>query len=238
MQLSAVKGIEKQMRTSDIPYVRNPARYYPPVALEEMSLKEIVDKHIKTCAKANGQVSVCSHCLSQCQQGKRALELVSGNKAVEEPVPLFDGKTMLELARQQNEERRAKMEKAEEIKPRKVSRKDWYEEAKASGDPVQWIMDNLGLSRTKAQNKIYQYRYYLKTKGATRVENVAPETEVKVPQAFDSKLETLRSMKEQHEKMMTYYLENYQEEEKIVKDLEAKIDVLCKAMDIMSEKGD
>lgn len=220
------------MRTSDIAYVRNPARYYPPVSLEEMSLKEIVDKHIRTCAKANGQVSICSHCVSPCREGKRALELVSGDKQVETEVPLFDGKTMLELARQQNAERRAQMEVKEE-KPKKIHWKNWYEEAKASGDAVKWVMENMGLPKAKALNKIYQYRYYMKTKGSAPVEQPMQE-EPKPTFTFDDKLAALMKEQEEHQKEMLRYKELYEQEERLVASYKEKIDVLCKAMDIIN----
>ena len=46
------------MRKYDIPYVPNgPVNYYPAKSLQEMTLVEIKKKYIKTCAKANGDVS-------------------------------------------------------------------------------------------------------------------------------------------------------------------------------------
>ena len=32
----------------------------------------------------------------------------------------------------------------------------WYEESLASGDQVKWLMDKMGISKTKAKKKIYQ----------------------------------------------------------------------------------
>lgn len=60
------------MRKYDIPYVQNVAGSHPfPIKeLEDMSLEEIVQKHIKTCGKANGNVAICSQCKSPCKQGK------------------------------------------------------------------------------------------------------------------------------------------------------------------------
>jgi len=156
------------MRSYDVAYVKNgPYNPYPVVPLQEMTLEEIKKKYIKMCAKANGDVSVCSKCQTPCPEGKRAIQLIANNVYPDPPVPLYGGKTLIERAREDNMKRRAELEKAEkekkeaEQKPKrkKVAIEDWFNKAMATDDPIQWIMDNLHVSKTKAKQKIYDYRY-------------------------------------------------------------------------------
>ena len=96
------------MRKSDIAYVPNgPLHYYPVKALEEMTFEEIVKKYLRTCAKANGKVEICSQCKSPCKEGKRAIQLLANQVYNDPPIPLYGGKTLIERAREENMKRRA-----------------------------------------------------------------------------------------------------------------------------------
>lgn len=183
------------MRKYDIPYVQNVAGSHPfPIKeLEDMSLEEIVQKHIKTCGKANGNVAICSQCKSPCKQGKRAIQLLANQVYDDPPIPLYGGKTLIERAKEENMKRRQEMEKSnmsslakaiKEVKEaekteKKATRKkldlgeNWWEESLASGDQVKWIMDRTNLSKTQAKKKIYQHEWY---KNKVKEENKAENT--------------------------------------------------------------
>lgn len=136
------------MRKYDIPYVRRgPATFSIPKPLEKLSLEEIKNKYIKTCGKANGRISYCSNeCKMQCEEGKKAIEMS------EYQIPLYDGKTLLEKAREENAKRKEK-------KRSYIRHDGWWEESLAYGDQVEWLMTNLGIPRNKAKQKIYQYKW-------------------------------------------------------------------------------
>lgn len=113
------------MRTFDIPYVKQPAKTYPPpVELKDMSLGEIKKIHISTCAKANGDVSKCSKCNTPCDPGKRAIQLVANQVYNDPPVPLYGGKTLIERAQAENKRRREAIEKGLPIPEPEEVKKD------------------------------------------------------------------------------------------------------------------
>ena len=160
------------MRKYDVAYVPNgPVNYYPAVPLQDMSLEDIKKKYIKTCAKANGDIAICSKCKTPCKEGERAIQLTANQVYNDPPIPLYGGKTLIERAKEENMKRRQleaerkanenmeTAEKKENISKKKtVIRWDgWYETSLASGDQVKWLMTEMGLSRTQAKKKIYQY---------------------------------------------------------------------------------
>jgi len=243
------------MRKYDIAYVPNgPINTYPAVKLEDMSLEEIIKKYICSCAKANGQVSVCSKCSSPCREGKRAIQLVANQIYNDPPIPLYGGKTLIEKAREENMKRREKMQMSnEEIKKAKrtvSARYDgWWEDSIESGDQTKWLMTNYGLSRTQAKKKIYQYRY---NHGLTKEKNDEPVTEEKAVteitepvnetaktvtanDSIEAKLDSLLKRQEEHKKAMERYLELYNNEKAQYELLKQKTDTLCSAMDIINE---
>ena len=154
------------MRRDGIPYVQNPKNYYPPIDINNLTLDELKQKFIKTCGKANGDLSVCSRCKTPCNEGKRAIQLLANNIYDDPKIPLFAGKTLIECAKEENMRKRAEKEKIEaekakaeqEIKAEKKKRKyikieNWYEESLASGDQVQWVCDAYGISKTQAKKQ-------------------------------------------------------------------------------------
>jgi len=248
------------MRHYDIPYVANgPMNYYPATPLEDMSLDEIVKKYIKMCGKANGLVSVCSKCQTPCREGQRAIQLLA-NKVCDAKIPLYAGKTLIEKAQEQNKERRMQMEnKVEEQKevkkePKKrrgvgVPYDGWYEDAVASGDAVEWLVDKMSITKTQAKKKLYQYRYLHGLTGKTKTE-ISDEkvnevkSEVKTEPVNESvvqnspievKLEALLKMQEKHKKAMDEYLHLYEEAKVEYEKIKNKTDILCSAMDILND---
>ena len=225
--------------------LRQPAQYYPAKELQDMSLEEITKKYIRTCGKANGQVSVCSKCQSPCAEGKRAIQLVANKVYNDPPIPLYGGKTLIQKAQEENMRRREQMEKekAKEEKPKykKYMRwEGWWEESLASGDQVKWIMDNMDLTRTKAKNKIYMYKY---THGLITVPEikepvVTPASEVKIEKTTDanieSKLDVLLKKQEEYKNEMIKYQNLYNEAQKKYEEIKKKADILCSAMDILN----
>ena len=241
------------MRRSDVAYVQNPAVYHPPVDYKKLPLKELVDKYIKMCGKANGQVSVCSKCQSPCEYGKRAVQLLSNEVYNDPPIPLYGGKTLIERAKEENMLRRQKKEEEEKKMKRHSTRSlvtddNWYENSLASGDQTKWLMSNYGLSKTQAKKKIYNYRqnHPDKVAAAQKAEEPAKEavqepvreiTEEPVVVekksndllvlTMEQKMAELMKEQEDYKALMEKYTKLYYEAKE-------KVDVLCKAMDMFN----
>ena len=164
------------MRKYDIPYVPNTNTHpFPAKSLQEMTLDEIIKKHIKTCAKANGKVDVCSKCKTPCKEGERAIQLTCNLVYNDPPIPLYGGKTLIENAREENLRRREEKEKTENMsslekaileaqkKEKKQKRSyirgdEWWEESLKHGDQVDYLVTVLGFTKQKAKKAIYSYR--------------------------------------------------------------------------------
>ena len=255
------------MRRDGIPYVQNPPKYYPPIDLSKLTLDEIKKKFIKTCGKANGDLAVCSKCTTPCNEGKRAIQLLANNVYDDPKVPLFAGKTMIECAKEENMRKRAEKEKAEAEKARaeqelkaekKTKRKyikleNWFEDSLASGDQVQWVCDNYGISKTQAKKKIYNYKLMhgmtgsnTETKTETRVENgpvVRIEEKKEEPRLMleakdeniEHKLESLLKQQEEQKKAMDEYMKLYEAAKSEYEKIKHKTDILCSALDILND---
>lgn len=237
------------MRTFDVPYVkRGPGNYYPAKDLQDMTLDEIKKKYIKTCGKANGDISVCSKCLSPCKEGQRATQLLA-NEVLDMNVPLYGGMTLIQKAQEENRKRREKMEEqnmVEEKQRRKYTRNDeWWEKSLESGDQVKWLMTEMGYNKTQAKKKIYQYKFNHGMAGSSvqqkeeTVEAKVVETEEKEMktgiEAVESRLEHLMKLQEECKKNMEYYLAKYEEAKVSYEQLKQKTDILCSALDIVNE---
>lgn len=168
------------MRRDGIPYVQNPKGYYPPIDINKLSLEEIRQKFIKTCGKANGDISVCSKCPTPCAEGKRAIQLSLNKVYNDPPIPLYGGKTLIERAQEENMKRRAAQAEKEanvlraeepekntsesktEEKPKKRKYQkmdDWWDKSLQAEDQIAWIMETFGVSKTQAKKKVYSYKY-------------------------------------------------------------------------------
>ena len=252
------------MRKDGIPYVANPASHpFPSKDLEDMTLEEIVKKHIKTCGKANGSVAICSQCKSPCREGKRAIQLLANKVYDDPPIPLYGGKTLIERAREENMKRRERMEgtnmsalaKALEDAKNKALEKDkpkeekqkrghivwdgWWETSLASGDQVKWIMENMKLSKTQAKKKIYQYKWYHGMTGSAEKKEEVPVVKVVEKEVIDtnieSKLDTLLKQQEEVKKEMEKYQRLLDEARVRYDAIKKKADILCSAMDILND---
>lgn len=247
------------MRKYDVAYVPNgPINPYPAVKLEDMTLEEIINKYLRMCAKANGQVSACSKCSAPCREGKRAIQLVANKVYNDPPIPLYGGKTLIEKAQEENMKRRENMEsKIEQPKKKRSYNRvtDWWETSLASGDQVKWLMTELGLSRTAAKKKIYHYKYdhnLLKTDEPVKekIDKEEPAKEIEEPKqcvtvsvakalasndSIEAKLEALLAKQEEHKKAMDRYMELYNKEKEAYESIKQKTDTLCSAMDILNE---
>lgn len=155
------------MRTYDIPYVKNVPARYPQLDYHTMNLPALKKHYLDTCMKCGGDVAVCEKCNPQCEFGKMAIRLKNGGSP-DADIPLYNGKTMLQLAREDNAKRRAEMEAAKvqpEKKAKVTKRKNgaivmegWYDQAYASEDPIKWIMETFGLNERSAKGKVYSYQ--------------------------------------------------------------------------------
>ena len=216
-----------------------------------MTLDEIKKKYIKTCGKANGDPSVCSHCKNPCAEGKRAIQLLANQVYNDPPVPLYGGKTMIEMAKEENMRRRREKEQKEKEQMKEVKHRpnfnapdDWWEQSLKSGNQVKWLMDNLGISKTQANKKIYSYRYrngLTNKRDETLVMPVtkpaeAPKIEVKQEDnRFENKLDRLMKEQEDFKKIMDQRYADYVKAKEIYESISKKVDILCSAMDILSE---
>ena len=256
------------MRKDGIPYVPNGAynHPFPAVPLQDMTLEEIKNKYLTMCAKANGDPAVCSKCKTPCENGKRAVQLVANQVYNDPPVPLYGGKTLIERAKEENMRRREEAAKKAAQTPEIASPKNtekkakrnytkldgWWEESLASGDQVQWLMDKMSISKTKAKSKIYNYKWTHGMVGSaaekkeTKEETTNPVQEnekqtnekpkfVPKENSFERKLEDLMKQQEEQKKAMDEYMKLYKETEKEYNKIKEQTDVLCRAMDILSE---
>ena len=248
------------MRKYDVAYVPNgPVNYYPSIPLEDMSLEEIKKKYIKTCGKANGNVSECSKCTSPCKEGKRAIQLLANEVYNDPPIPLYGGKTLIERAREENMKRRQQEEKkdlataieeakkagnpvidgAEKKKRNYILWEGWWESSLESGDQVKWLMENMKLSRTQAKKKIYQYKWTHGMAGTEKkeevIQNVAKENVEYVDNNIESKLEKLMKQQEEYKNEMDKYMKLFNEAKEKYLEIKNKTDTLCNAMDILNE---
>ena len=236
------------MRTYDIAYVpQGNVRAYPAKPLQDLTLEEIKRKYIAMCAKANGQISVCSTCLGPCEYGKRAIELLA-NEVTEDKVPLYNGMTLVERAKQENLRRRQKLEQEKESKENTVQKKskdnrlyikDWYSQAIASGDPIKWAMEHYGIDKIKARAKIYAWERRHKI----RVPETSPEKYTQRPveicaagfETVEAKINSLMKQQEEYKKMMEDLQAQYDKAKISYETIGKKIDVLCSAVDIINE---
>jgi len=227
------------MRRDGIPYVPNPpVHQFPVKELQDMSLAEIKKVHIKTCGKADGNVSVCSKCKTPCKAGERAVQLLANEIYNDPPIPLYGGKTLIERAREENMKRRENMNNKEmsplakaiseagvnpdgtvNLKEKKkrnyIFWEGWWEESLASGDQVKWLMDKMNLTKAQAKKKIYQYRWY---KGLNKEKNEEPKEEM-IPVKTD---------KGEVEINYDQHLKEELKEEVHVSPLESKLEALMK----------
>lgn len=222
------------MRTYDIAYVpQGTVVGYPTKPLKDLRLDEIENKYLTMCAKSNGNISVCKDCTAKCKYGERALQLMSGDVEIEDEVPLYDGMTMIERAKLENATRR--QQKEEEEKKMNTGRlfiKDWYKKAMASKDPVVWVMDAYKIDRNRAMAKLCQWRNRHPEDNVKKPSQVKKISEPKpIPAGFESveaKLNSLMKQQDEYKKMVDKYQSLYDETKR-------KVDVLCCAMDIVSE---
>lgn len=227
------------MRHYDIAYVpQGTVVGYPVKPLQDMTLDEIKQKYLKTCAKSNGDVSVCSRCQSPCREGKRAIQLLANEVYDNPPIPLYGGKTMIERAKEENMLRRQKMEEEKKkSKDNRVYIEDWYEKAVESGNAVKWVMEQYGITRTKAKAKIYSWKYRHKETEKKADNNTAetPIPENTKDESFETKMEALMKQQEKYKQLMVEYQKQYEQAKQDYDLLSKKIDILCSAMDIMNE---
>ena len=216
------------MRKDGIPYVPNPVSYKPPKNYMDMDLQELKRNYIKTCAKSNNSLATCSQCLNPCEYGKRAIELLAGNITLD-TVPLYDGKTLIERAKEENMKRKKEMEIKEDTK-------DWWGKSLMSEDQLGWVMKEFGLTKLKAQRKIYSYRY---THGLTDKTYKTKKAEKAVQvNSLEAKLEDLMKIQQQYEKEMEHHLKMYEATKKKNEEIKSKIDILCSAADILNGAWD
>ena len=225
------------MRRWDVAYIPNGTVVgYPAKSLQDMSFEEIQNKYLKMCAKANGNVSVCSKCPTPCTEGKRAIQLLSNEVYDDPPIPLYGGKTLIEKAREENMLRRQRLEQEKQMKTKKskdnrIYIDDWYEKAMATEDPIKWVQNAYGIDRNRAMAKICQWR----NRHKKTVEEKPVKPVVQIPENMETKLEKLYKEKELIQGRINNLEKQLNEAKKEYDEINHKVDVLCSAMDIMNE---
>lgn len=116
--------------------------------ISEMDLIDLRRKIMKWCAKSQGAVGPCRSCPSKCTAGIRAIALYDGidaPKASEPEVNVSEEKVEIkkEVTKMKREKPVAK----------------WYQDAKASEDPVKWCVENMGMTEQQAKKRLYMYEY-------------------------------------------------------------------------------
>lgn len=127
--------------------------------VDEMDLIDLRRKIMKWCAKSQGAISPCRACPNKCSAGIRALALYDGVEVPKTSEPEVAKPTIKEEKKEPVEIKKEVIEMKKEDKKRGRPVSKWYEDAVASGDPVKWCMDNLGLTIQKAKKRIYMYEY-------------------------------------------------------------------------------
>lgn len=127
--------------------------------IEEMDLIDLRRKIMKWCHKSQGAIGPCRDCVQKCSAGLRAIELYDGIDAARASEPEVNNPFIKKEEKVPVEIKKEVVEMKEEKKKvgRPVSK--WYEDAVASGDPVKWCIDNLGISEQKAKKRVYMYEY-------------------------------------------------------------------------------
>ena len=252
------------MRKYDIAHVQNPRSYYPPTDYKKMDLKALVEKYIKTCAVANGEVAKCSSCKNPCEYGKRAIQLVSNQIYNDPPIPLYGGKTMIEAAKEENMRRRREKEEAKKkeekeqlkeiedkmtlkAKPAKrvyLKTEEWWDKSIEYGDQVAYLVNELGFTKTKAKKAIYYYRskHGLIEGPTVRIEEPIKEVHEEISQHEPTKhnssndvlLSTMENKMDELMKLQAEYKANMEKYTKLYNEVKEKIDTLCRAMDIFN----
>lgn len=218
------------MRTYDISCAKQTPRMNFPIRdLEDMTLEEIKNKCLSSCAKSNGNVSVCSKCKTPCAHGKRAVELLAKEMS---DIPLYDGMTLIERAKLDNMRRRQKEEnkevsKEKRSKDNRLYISDWYGKAMASEDPVEWVMKAYNIDRKRASAKLRQWKKRHNTEEVT-APKVKEDAALIGFESVETKIDSLMKMQDEYKKKVSHYQNLYNEVSK-------KIDILCSAMDIINE---
>lgn len=130
--------------------------------IDEMDLIDLRRKILKWCAKSQGAIGPCRDCRAKCSAGIKAIALYDGGEASKASKPEVEVPVLKSEVKEEKKEPEKITKEVVEMKEKKkvgrpVSR--WYEDAVASGDPVKWCMDNLGITIQQAKKRIYMYEY-------------------------------------------------------------------------------
>ena len=249
------------MRRDGIPYVQNPKSFYPPVDIQKLTLEELKAKYLKLCGKSNGNLSVCSKCKTPCPEGKRAIQLLA-NEVNDDKIPLYGGKTMMEMAKADTKRNReeaeakklaeamelhseSKTKESSEEKPKKrryIKGDEWWEQSLAYGNQVEYLIKEFGLSKTQAKKKIYSYKVNNNISdrpAMPQLKTPDPEPvkvdEYKEKSSNDLVTRTFEIKIDELMKLQTEYKAKAEEYNKKLKEVTEQIDVLCKAMDVFDK---
>lgn len=125
--------------------------------IEKMDLIDVRRNLMKWCEVSQGSISPCRTCKHRCKAGKWALELYDRTA-----VPKTDGPEVVKKVSEEKEDE--KKDGVENVHVPELTNAgtpvaQWYVDAKASGNPVEYCRKQFGISASKARRKIYMYEY-------------------------------------------------------------------------------
>lgn len=219
--------------------------------IEDISLQEICKSYL--CGKAQGKISECAKCTTQCSYGKRGLDLLNGSvnsasKSVYTSVP--EGKTLLDMARQEAKARR----NGEYIpKPEDYVVDDWYLQAYKSGNAMKWLMENLSLTKSNARARVYTYwqkhpglreamPLWKTRKRKSDIPIVVEQTvepvvseEPDLISALRKQISDMTKLRNEYKQRTDEYLQKADEYMNLHNKMSDKVDILQKALDALME---
>lgn len=112
--------------------------------IERMDLIDVRRKLMKFCDESQGAIGPCRSCMRKCAAGKWAIQLYDRLQVPKTEEP--------EVTKNNSEENETAKQNVGKVA-------QWYIDATASADPVDWCVNKFGISRQKAKKKIYMYEY-------------------------------------------------------------------------------
>lgn len=207
--------------------------------VDEMDLIDLRRKIMKYCNKSQGAIGPCRVCPQKCTAGIRALELYDGIDALKASEPEV-AKDILKSAEKEEKKEPEKVTKeVVEMKEKKKSGRPlsrWYEDATASGDPVKWCVDNLGITVQQAKKRIYMYEYNRGLRRSAKEETIAPVAKVNPGPVVKTEegLSLIDAMQSEME-MLTKKQEEYRAQIEILNDKHKKISDRIEAISMCIE---
>jgi len=205
------------MRKSDVAYNPPlPSNGELPKKVEEMSLDELNKEILRTCAKCHGDYTICEEC-RDCQAGRLLVD-----KLKEAPKDKLSGVR--------------KMYGLSPVKKQEIA-KELYRMALLSDDPVQYLIDECGITKERAKIRLSKYRkkyHYVfdrvmveKKLGSVKSVKLEPKKMVDIaPKKELTVMELLKELKKERDRLM----EDREKIEKRISEIDSALSVIESAV--------